>query len=115
MSHSLPPASCLLSTDFCPLMPYDIDLITYVSGVIIEAMKTITPSKLREDIYRILDKVLETGVPVEITRKGRRLKISSEEPANKLANLKKRPYLKCDPEEIVHMDWSKEWKSHDLP
>lgn len=96
-------------------MPYDIDLITYVLGVIMNIMKTLTPSKLREDIYRILDKVLETGVPIEVNRQGRRLKISSEEPANKLANLKKRPYLKCDPEEIVHMDWSREWESHDLP
>ncbi len=26
----------------------------------------ITPSKLREDVYNVLDKFLETGVPIEI-------------------------------------------------
>lgn len=35
----------------------------------------ITASKLRENIYRVLDQVVETGVPVEIERRGRRLKI----------------------------------------
>ena len=29
----------------------------------------VTASKLRENIYRILDQVLETGVPVEIERR----------------------------------------------
>ena len=31
----------------------------------------VTASKLRENIYRILDQVLETGVPVEIERRGK--------------------------------------------
>ena len=35
----------------------------------------ITASKLRENIYRILDGVIETGEPVEIDRGGRRLRI----------------------------------------
>lgn len=77
--------------------------------------KTITASKLRENIYRILDKILQTGIPVEIERKGKKLKIEPVDPVNKLNNLIKRPYLKCDPDEIVHMDWSKEWKLDDLP
>ncbi len=29
-----------------------------------------TASKLRQDVYRILDQVLATGVPIEIVRKG---------------------------------------------
>lgn len=33
------------------------------------------PSASGEDIYRILDQVLETGVPVEIERRGKLLKI----------------------------------------
>lgn len=35
----------------------------------------VKPSQLREDIYRILDQVLETGVPVEIERHGKLLKV----------------------------------------
>jgi hypothetical protein len=38
----------------------------------------LTASKLRANIYRVLDQVLETGVPVEIERHGRRLRIIAE-------------------------------------
>lgn len=68
------------------------------------------PSQLCEDIYRILDQVLETGVPVEIERRGKLLKIISVEAKSKLANLKPRPYLLSDPEDLVHLDWSGEWR-----
>ncbi len=71
----------------------------------------LTTSKLRDNIYRILDRVLKTGKPVEIVRGGKRLKIVPVESKGKLDNLVKRPeYLRCDPEEIVHMDWSKQWR-----
>lgn len=70
----------------------------------------IKPSQLRRDIYRILDEVLETGIPVEIDRDGRLLEIVPVEPRSKLENLKPRTYLLCDPEELVHLDWSGEWR-----
>jgi antitoxin (DNA-binding transcriptional repressor) of toxin-antitoxin stability system len=71
----------------------------------------LTASKLRENIYRILDQVLETGIPVEIERHGKLLKIVPVEAPNKLDNLPKRPeFLLCDPEEIVSLDWSEEWQ-----
>lgn len=69
----------------------------------------ITASKLRENIYNILDQALETGVPVEVERKGRILKIVPPLKQSRLAKLKKRKYLVGDPESIVHMDWLKEW------
>jgi prevent-host-death family protein len=73
----------------------------------------LTASKLRENIYRILDQVAETGVPVEIVRGRRRLRIVPAEPpaARKTDRLKVRPkVLIGDPQRLVHMDWSKEWK-----
>lgn len=73
----------------------------------------LTASKLRANIYRILDRVAETGIPVEIVRGRRRLKIVPVETTapNKLARLKPRPnVLIGDPERLVHLDWSKEWK-----
>jgi len=73
----------------------------------------VTASKLRENVYRILDHVLKTGEPVEIIRGGRKLKIvPAEEPRKrKLDRLAKRPEtLLTDPEELVHLDWSKEWR-----
>lgn len=72
----------------------------------------LTASKLRENIYKILDQVLETGVPVEIVRGQRRLKIvpADEAGGGKLARLKRHPNaLVGDPEELVHLDWSTEW------
>jgi hypothetical protein len=71
---------------------------------------SLTPSKLRENLYSILDQVLETGVPVEIRRRGKLLKIVPAEPRSKLANLERRSYLRTDPEELVHLDWSHEWR-----
>lgn len=70
----------------------------------------VTPSQLRQNIYKLLDQVLETGIPIEINRKGRKLRIVPEKRKSKLDNLKKRPGLNCDPEELIHMDWSNEWK-----
>lgn len=72
---------------------------------------SLTPSKLRADIYRILDKVLATGRPVEIERRGQRLRIVPVEPKRKLENLPVRPYLLTDPDELVHLDWSEEWRA----
>ena len=71
---------------------------------------SMSASKLRENIYRILDEILETGIPVEIERRGKILRIVPEEQVSKLQRLRKRPYLNTKPEELVHLDWSKEWR-----
>jgi prevent-host-death family protein len=70
----------------------------------------VTASKLRANIYNVLDKVLETGVAVEIHRKGKTLKIIPVDPPSKLSKLKKHDALNVPLDDIVHMDWSKEWK-----
>ena len=49
-----------------------------------------------------------TGVPVEIERHGKILKIVLEEPPGKLANLRPRPCLLEVPEGLVHLDGSGE-------
>ena len=73
----------------------------------------ITASKLRENVYRILDEILETRIPVEINRKGKKLKIVPAEPSESswLDQLPERPeVIEGDPEDLVHVDWSKEWR-----
>ena len=72
----------------------------------------LTASKLRENIYRILDQVLETGIPVQIERGGRLLEIvPCERRKSKLDNLEPHPgAVVGDPEDLVHLDWSDEWK-----
>lgn len=70
----------------------------------------LTASKLRQDVYRILDQVLETGVPVEVERRGRILKIVPLAAPSKFSNLVQRDVMIGDPDNFVHIDWSKEWR-----
>jgi hypothetical protein len=70
---------------------------------------------LRADIYNILDEVLETGVPIEIKRGDKKLKIVPQETADKIKNLRYRPELiKGDPEEMAELSWEDE-VNLDLP
>lgn len=71
---------------------------------------SISGTQLRENVYRLLDEALETGKPIEIHRRGRTLRIVPDQPASRLTRLKKRPTYRGEPDEIVHMDWSSEWK-----
>ncbi len=70
----------------------------------------ISASRLRQDIYRILDRILATGEPVEIERKGKKLRIVPADQPGRLERMPRRDYLKVDPEEIVEIDWSSEWR-----
>lgn len=72
----------------------------------------LTASKLRENIYRVLDQVLETGEPAEIERNGRRLRIVADDQPSRLDRLVRRPdAVDGDSEDFVHLDWSGEWKA----
>ena len=70
----------------------------------------IKPSQFREDIYNLLDQVIETGVPLEIKRKGKVLKVMLDKKASKLSNLKRRAVMTASPSYYVHVDWSKKWQ-----
>lgn len=73
----------------------------------------ITASKLRADVYRLLDDVLETGKPLEIERNGKLLVVAPKEPAKKGSRLDRLPrregFIVGDPDELIHIDWSSEW------
>ncbi len=71
---------------------------------------TVTATHLRKNIYKIFDQVIASGIPLRVTRKGKTLTLVPPKKTSKLANLKKRKCIKGDPEDLVHMDWSKEWK-----
>ncbi|PSL04011.1 antitoxin Phd_YefM of type II toxin-antitoxin system [Haloactinopolyspora alba] len=71
---------------------------------------TVTASELRQNVYRLLDEVLESGAPLDIERNGRRLRIVAVESPSKLARLTPHPDTTVgDPEDLVHVDWSGEW------
>lgn len=70
----------------------------------------ITASKLRDDIYNILDRVIKTGIPVEVVRKGSILSIApKKEEARRASRKRWRPAMLWDPEKYVHIDWLDEW------
>jgi hypothetical protein len=69
-----------------------------------------TASKLRADIYRMLDEVLETGQPLEIERNGRTLVVTPKEERSIWDRLPRQEgFIVGDPDDLVHIDWSSEW------
>ena len=68
-------------------------------------------TKLRQNLYNILDGVIESGIPVEIERKGHKLKIMPENPVSKLELLEEHDVINGDPESLVSIDWSNTWNS----
>jgi hypothetical protein len=67
--------------------------------------------KASRNIYRILNQLLETGGPAEIERHGKMLKIVPAEILEKLDKRIARPaFLRGDPEDLMSLDWSREWQ-----
>ncbi len=67
----------------------------------------LTATKLRENIYAILDQILATGEPVEIERHGRTLRLQPVDTGSRLDRLVSRPdYIIGDPDDFVELDWS---------
>ena len=71
----------------------------------------VTVTRLRQNIYRALDQVLETGIPLEVERNGKLLRIVAVEKPSKFDRFERRDDLFVgDPEDLVSIDWSREWK-----
>ena len=72
-------------------------------------MKTVTPTELRANLYRLLDEVLESGLPLRILRGGKYLQIEPMEEAQKLDNLTPRPEtIQGDPDDLADIHWDEE-------
>ena len=76
--------------------------------------KPMSATELRKDIYRVLDEVLETGVPQEVRRGQRRLLIVAAEgaqrPRLRLDALPRRQAIACAPDELIATSWEGEWE-----
>jgi prevent-host-death family protein len=78
-------------------------------------MKTVTPTELRANIYKLLEEVIDTGIPLEINKGNKRLRIVPVEQGQKLQNLVSRAnVIQGDPEDLVSISWEKE-VNLDLP
>ena len=72
-------------------------------------MTPISITALRSQLFKIVDRIIETGIPVEIERKGHKLKIVLEEKKSKFDNLKRRNCIVGDPDELIGLEVG-EWK-----
>jgi hypothetical protein len=82
----------------------------YVRTTLLEDRMALSASKLRANVYRLLDEVLETGKPLEVERNGKTLVILPKEKESIWDRLPRREgFIVGDPDELIHMDWSSEW------
>jgi hypothetical protein len=74
----------------------------------------VTATEFRSQLYTVLDRVAETGEPVEIVRKGITFKLSVESSGPRLfsaAKLVPHPgTIIGDPADLADLDWSEAWQ-----
>ena len=73
----------------------------------------VAATKLRQNLYRILDEILDSGIPVKINRKGEILMIIPEKKKSKLERLTEHKTIVGDPESIIKTNFDNEWKEKD--
>jgi hypothetical protein len=75
---------------------------------------TLTATTLRSQLYQVLDRIAETGEPVEIVRKGKRLRIQVVESEPKVFSfeaLESHPgTIVGDPDTLPYVDLSALWQ-----
>lgn len=64
-------------------------------------MEKLTLTTLRHRLFEVADRVLETGVPVAIERRGRTLLLTPQAAESKLARLKPRKLVRGASESLV--------------
>lgn len=74
-----------------------------------------TATTLRKEIYSVLDSILETGIPIEIERKGKRLRIIPEERVGRLERLETHKIIVGDSDELPDLHWDNVWNDGIFP
>jgi prevent-host-death family protein len=73
------------------------------------AMKKVTLTELSNNIEHLLDEVLKTGIPIEINKNGKFLKIVPVDKKDKLENLTVKPnVIQGNPDDLVNISWEQE-------
>lgn len=70
----------------------------------------VTPSKLRENLYNLLDAVAEKGELLEISRKGKILRIVPEQRPSRLDKIIAKKITTVSDDELINTSWENEWK-----
>ena len=76
-------------------------------------MAPMSLTALRNQLFKVIDEAIRSGIPVEIERKGHKLKIVPEEVKSKLDNLKSHDCIVGNPDDLIDlkvMEWEEEKK-----
>ncbi|HAP43372.1 MAG: hypothetical protein A2087_06135 [Spirochaetes bacterium GWD1_61_31] len=71
---------------------------------------TYTATKLRQNLYSILDRVIEQGEVVEIERHGHLLRIVPEARASIWDRLEEHRVVNGDADDLVNQQWLEGWQ-----
>jgi len=80
-------------------------------------MESVTASTLRQNIYQLLDRALETGESLVIARKGRSLRIVPDVQVSRLESIAQSTpdsYLNAPADSFLGLDWTSEWQPDSL-
>jgi len=78
-------------------------------------MRAVTPTELRANIYALLEEVVTTGIPLEIKKGDKRLRIVPVEQVDRFQNLVIRPdVIIGNADDLVSLNWEGDVKL-DLP
>jgi len=64
-------------------------------------MNVVTVTSLRVNLFKIIDKVIISGVPQKLERKGKKLKIVLDEKIDKFDNLVSHQSIIGEPEKLI--------------
>jgi len=73
----------------------------------IEIMEKLTLTTLRQKLFEVADRVLDTGIPVAIERRGRTLLLAPQRASSKLSRLKRRKLIKGSAESLAEFKAAK--------
>lgn len=77
-------------------------------------MSHISLTALRQQLFKVVDRVIKTGVPVEISRRGHKLRIVPVAKTSKLARLTPHKAIVGNPEDLVEFKAGKWQKGRNL-
>ena len=77
-------------------------------------MSQISLTTLRQQLFKVVDRIIKTGVPVEISRRGHKLRIVPVAKSSKLARLTPHKAIIGNPEDLVEIKAGKRQKGRNL-
>ena len=77
-------------------------------------MSQISLTTLRQQLFKVVDRIIKTGVPVEINRRGHKLRIVPVAKTSKLARLTPHKAIVGNPDDLVELKAGKWRKGRNL-